>query len=367
MQQDYYNKNGATALINDVLSRAIELGASDVHLEPNREHLKIRYRIDGLLRDGINLHKSMHPGAISRIKVMVDINSAEQRLPQDGRTHIRINGADLDLRVSTIPTIHGEKAVIRLLHKEMTKLPVEELGMTGGELKIYNSLLRRTSGIIIVTGPTGCVKTTTLYATLNKINLPQINIITIEDPVEYELHGINQMHVNVKAGLTFARGLRAILRQDPDVIMVGEIRDEETARIAVQAAMTGHLVFSTMHTNDCVGAISRLLDLGIEPSLLNTSLSAVVAQRLIRLICKICKGRGCKDCGQTGYKGRTGIFEILCLSAPIKELMSIGSSPNAIRKEAIRSGMKSLSLSGEEKVRRGLTTKQEVSRVIHLD
>jgi general secretion pathway protein E len=360
-------QNGAIALVNDALSRAADLGASDIHFEPLRDHLKIRYRVDGLLRNGMTLHKSMHPGAISRIKVMADLNIAEQRSPQDGSAHIKINKTDVDLRVSTIPTINGEKAVIRLLRKDMTKLSIEELGMSSEHLKNYNRMIRRSSGIMIVTGPTGCGKTTTLYATLNKINSSETNIITIEDPVEYELAGISQIQVNVRAGLTFASGLRAMLRQDPDIIMVGEIRDEETARIAVQAAMTGHLVFSTMHTNDSVGAISRLLDLRVEPSLINSSLTAVISQRLIRLTCRECRGRGCKDCGRTGYRGRTGIFEMLSLSSQIKEIISNKAFPNAIREAAERCGLKSLRLAGEDKIKSGITSKQEVFRVIHLD
>lgn len=356
----------ATTLINDLLTKAVSLGASDIHLEPHADGFKVRFRIDGLLQDIATLEKPHHAPSISRIKIMASLDIAESRLPQDGKIHVKIGGREFDLRVSTIPTVHGEKAVVRILNKEMALLTLEELGMSGDQLEVYGSVIKRVSGILLVTGPTGCGKTTTLYATLNKINSHEVNIITIEDPVEYELAGINQMNVNVKANLTFARGLRSILRQDPDVIMIGEIRDSETARIAVSAAMTGHLVLSTMHTIDAAGAISRLLDLGIEPSLINSSLTAVIAQRLVRLLCKKCKGKGCVDCNDIGFRGRTGLFEILTLSTGIKELVGKNSSSYLIRAEAMGSGMKSLKIAGEEKVMAGLTTTQEVSRA-HLD
>ncbi len=352
----------ATNLIDDLLSRALSLNASDIHLEPHKDRLKIRFRVDGLLQEAATLDRSIHAQAISRIKIMSNIDIAELRLPQDGKAHLRIGESDLDLRVSTMPTINGEKAVIRILHRNMPLRPVEELGMCGRQLSVFNSMVNRTSGIVIATGPTGCGKTTTLYAALNRINSHSINVVTIEDPVEYELGGVNQVQVNNKAGLTFARALRSILRQDPDVIMVGEIRDEETARIAVQAAMTGHLVLSTMHTSDAAGAVSRLIDLGIEPFLVSSTLTGIIAQRLIRLVCKDCGGKRCGSCGQTGYKGRSGIFELLAASQSIKELIDRRAPESSIREEAKKAGMKSLLESGEEKVKAGLTTKQEVFR-----
>jgi type II secretory ATPase GspE/PulE/Tfp pilus assembly ATPase PilB-like protein len=357
----------ATTLINELITKAIRLGASDIHLEPRAEDLTVRFRVDGLLVGGPTLNKDLHASAISRVKIISSLDIAEQRLPQDGKVHLRAGEKELDLRVSTIPTIHGEKAAIRILHRNMAMLSVEELGMGREDLKIYNSIIRRTSGIVIVTGPTGCGKTTTLYATLNKISSHEVNIVTIEDPVEYELAGINQTQVNPKAGLTFARGLRSILRQDPDVIMIGEIRDEETARIAVQAAMTGHLVFSTMHTNDSAGAVSRMIDLGIEPCLLNATLASVVAQRLMRLTCKKCGGVSCEACNKTGYKGRTGMFEMLTVNSTIKELIAKGAPDYEIKAAAIANGMVPLEAMGEQKVKEGLTTKQEVSRVVRQD
>ena len=359
--------NNATSLVNDIIAQAIELGASDIHVEPHRDNLVVRYRVDGLLREGISVEKSIHSAATSRIKVMVDLDIAEQRLPQDGRVHIRAKGKDFDLRVSIIPTIHGEKAVIRLLNKNMILLKLEELGMSAEELKNYRRLTEKAGGMIIVTGPTGCGKTTTLYATLNRIRSQQLNIVTIEDPVEYEIAGINQMHVNTKSGLTFSRGIRAMLRQDPDVIMIGEIRDEETARVAVQAALTGHLVLTTMHTNDAATAVSRLMDLGIEHYLVNASLSGVLAQRLVRLICESCEGKKCEKCGGTGFKGRTAIFELMAISDSMREFIAKEPAASAIRNHAIKLGMKTMSVNGREKAREGLTTIQEVCRSIHLD
>lgn len=358
------HNNNAKDLLNSLMEEAVLLNASDIHLEPSADRLRVRMRVDGLLQDIVSLPKEAHPQALSRLKIMAGLDIAEQRLPHDGKVHVALAGKDADLRVSTVPTIHGEKAVVRILCQEMATQNIEDLGMSKECLKAYISISKRSGGIIIVTGPTGCGKTTTLYATINKVNSCEVNITTIEDPVEYELPGINQMQVNVKAGLTFARGLRSILRQDPDIIMIGEIRDEETARIAVQAALTGHLVLSTMHTNDSAGAIFRLTDLGIEPSLISASLLCVLSQRLLRLTCKKCSGMGCDICGQVGLRGRTGIFELLMINPAIKEMIGKGASSSEIAKEAMRCGMRALKEEGEEKVRLGLTTRSEALRLL---
>lgn len=337
----------ATELVNKLIKDAIDRGASDIHIEAQKESMRVRFRVDGLLEDRESFDKILHPQAVSRIKIMANLDIAEQRLPQDGKVHIRHSEKEFDLRISSIPTVHGEKVTVRILKKNMALLPLDGLGMRMNDLQNFNELISKRSGMVIVTGPTGCGKTTTLYSTINKINSPELNIVTIEDPVEYELPGINQINVNIKAYLTFARALRSILRQDPDVIMVGEIRDEETARIAVQAAMTGHLVLTTMHTNDSVGAIARLSDLGIEPFLINASLSAVLAQRLVRL----------------AAGGRTGIFELLRVSPKLKELVSRRASEEEIRHEAKAGGMNCLSEDREEKIRLGLIAKQAVPGV----
>jgi len=359
--------HNAKDLLSALLEKAVFLNASDIHLEPSADRLRVRLRVDGLLQDILELPKEAHPRVLSRLKIMAGLDIAEQRLPHDGKVHICIGGKDVDLRISAIPAIHGEKAVIRILCREMAVQNIEELGMTADCLKAYSSIIKRSGGIIIVTGPTGCGKTTTLYSTLNKLNSAEVNITTIEDPVEYELKGINQVQVNVKAGLTFARGLRSILRQDPDIIMIGEIRDEETARIAVQAALTGHLVLSTMHTNDSAGAVSRLIDLGIEPSLISASLLCVLSQRLLRLTCKKCSGGGCDICGNAGFRGRTGIFELLEITPMIKEMIGRDTSSSEITREAVRGGMKPLKEEGEEKVMLGLTTRPEALRFLLPD
>ena len=330
------NGNGTTALLDEVLAKAVELHASDIHVEPREEYLRIRYRVDGMLRDEAPIHKTKQTALISRVKVLVSLDIAESRVPQDGRTAIKIGKDQLDLRVSTIPTTHGEKAVIRLLNRKHAHLSLEELGMEKEDLEIYKSIIAKKTGVVLVTGPTGSGKTTTLYATLSQLNAKEVNIITIEDPVEYQLPGINQIQVNSKAGLTFARGLRSILRQDPDIIMIGEIRDLETARIAIQAALTGHLVLSTLHTNDAPSAVTRLMEMGIEKYLVEATILGVVAQRLVR-----------KSTPQ-GYRGRTGIYEIMR-----------GITPQA--------NMKTLLQDGQLKIRRGLTTSEEIARTVALE
>ena len=326
---------GAIALLDEIMAKAAEVQASDIHFEPREEFLRVRYRVDGLLQDAAQVPKTKQPALISRIKVLVSLDIAENRLPQDGRSELRIGRQLFDLRVSTMPTVHGEKAVIRLLCRKQAFLKLEELGMEDEELQNFRQLIQKRSGLILLTGPTGSGKTTTLYSTLNQINSKEVNIMTIEDPVEYQLPGINQIQVNNKAGLTFAGGLRSILRQDPDIIMVGEIRDLETARIAVQAAMTGHLVFSTLHTNDAVSGITRLTDIGVEPYLISSSVEAFIAQRLVR-----------KRAGE-GYKGRTGIYELM-----------VQGSGTAGR---------NLMENGLLKVERGITTREEVARVVYLE
>jgi type II secretory ATPase GspE/PulE/Tfp pilus assembly ATPase PilB-like protein len=330
------NSNGVSVLLDEILKKAVELHASDIHLEPREEYLRLRYRVDGLLQDGPPIHKSKQAALISRVKVLVNLDIAESRLPQDGRTNFKFGKNIVDIRVSTLPTLHGEKVVMRLLNRSHAHLSLEELGMEKDLLELYQKMLSKRSGIILVTGPTGSGKTTTLYATLSALNSKEVNITTIEDPVEYQIPGINQIQVNPKAGLTFARGLRSLLRQDPDVIMVGEIRDLETAKIAFQAALTGHLVFSTLHTNDAPSALTRLIDMGIDRYLVEASVIGVVAQRLVRKICA------------HGYKGRTGIYEIM-----------LGTSPQKGRGTLLENGMR--------KVKEEITSQEEIARVIYLE
>jgi len=318
----------ATHFLEQIIQQAVASNASDIHLEPHEEHLQVRFRLDGLLQDQEKLPKSNHASLLSRVKVLVNLDIAEKRVPQDGRT----NFGQVDLRVSTIPTIHGEKAVLRLLNREQLNLSLEDLGMEKEELVIYKQMIAKRSGIILVTGPTGSGKTTTLYTTLANLNSKEVNIMTIEDPVEYKLPGISQIQVNQKAGLTFARGLRSILRQDPDIIMVGEIRDLETAKIALQAALTGHLVFSTLHTNDAPSAITRLVDMGIDKYLVEATVIGVVAQRLVRKIAG----------------GREGIFELI-----------EGTKPQPNRKTLINNS--------ERKIEKMIVTKEEIARVIYLE
>ena len=375
-------------IVNLLLSRAIERGASDVHIEPFEGDLKVRYRIDGILHDVESPPKRLQDAIISRVKIMGKLNIAERRLPQDGRIKLKVTGRDIDLRVSTVPTLSGESVVMRILDSASLVLSLEKLGFSPGILRQFESLVRRPYGIVLVTGPTGSGKTTTLYAALDKINSPDKKIITIEDPVEYNLRGINQIQVKPAIGLTFANGLRSIVRQDPDIIMIGEIRDPETAEIAIQSALTGHLVFSTIHTNDAAGGITRLLDMGMENYLLASSIMGILAQRLVRVNCQSCKrgeqtspellqeaglpatepfvayeGTGCEACDQTGYRGRIGIFELLPVDEDIRVPILEKTSSNIIKQHAVSKGMVTLRGDGLEKVRAGLTSIAEVLRV----
>jgi general secretion pathway protein E len=377
-------------LVNLMLSQAVKGRASDIHIEPYQNRIKIRYRVDGILYDMISPPKHIQSTLISRIKIMAKLNIAEKRLPQDGRIEIRIGDKNVDIRVSTIPTAFGERVVLRLLDKSNVLLRLSDLGMSEEGLKVFNELIKFAHGIILVTGPTGSGKTTTLYAALSIINNSDINIITIEDPIEYRIEGIGQIQVNPKIDLTFANGLRSIVRQDPDVILVGEIRDLETAEIAIQAALTGHLVFSTLHTNDSASAVTRLIDMGIEPFLVTSSVISILAQRLVRTVCNECKaaytpdeeslqnigitsemfagkkiyeGKGCQGCLNTGYRGRSGIFEVMILDDPIKNLILKTSDSNAIKRKAVEQGMTTLRQDGALKVVNGITTVAEVHRV----
>jgi general secretion pathway protein E len=380
-------------LVNHVISQSIKARASDIHIEPYQDSFKVRYRVDGILYDLLSPPKWIQPALISRIKVMAKLNIAEKRLPQDGRFDVKVSNQDIDVRVSTIPTSFGERVVMRLLNKTTSVITLPELGISSGRLQQLEELVQAPNGIILVTGPTGSGKTTTLYAVLMTIKKPDINIITVEDPVEYQIEGISQIQVNPKIDLTFARGLRSIVRQDPDVILIGEIRDLETAEIAVQSALTGHLVFSTLHTNDSASAITRLVDLGVEPFLISSSISAVVAQRLVRMLCKECRqtyrpddaalqqigidpqhmqqevfyqARGCDHCFQTGYRGRTGIFEIMELNEELKSLILKTFDSNLIKKSARENGMITLRQDGIRKLTEGVTTIEEVFRVTQL-
>ena len=375
-------------LVNSVLFQAVRQRASDIHFESFERGLVVRYRIDGVLYPVLTPPKHLQPSIIARLKIMAGLNIAEKRLPQDGRFAIRTSGKDVDLRVSVLPTSHGERVVLRLLEKENRLLNLSEMGFSGERLSAIHQLIQLAHGIVLVTGPTGSGKTTTLYAALSHINAPDKNIITVEDPVEYQLLGIGQMQVNPKINLSFAAGLRSILRQDPDVIMIGEIRDRETAEIAIHASLTGHLVFSTLHTNDAASAATRLIDMGIEPFLVASSVVAVLAQRLLRRICSDCKrpynasadeldrlglppgtnqtlyrGAGCPACSQTGYRGRTGIFELMILDDEIRRLIGTKADSSAIKQAAIANGMVTLKQEGAERVIQGHTTMEEVMRI----
>lgn len=376
-------------LVNLIILEAIDARASDIHIEPFEHEVKIKYRIDGILQERTPSSKRLRAAITSRIKIMADMNIAERFVPQDGHIEFAGRKGRVDIRVSTVPTVYGESVVLRLLDKTASLLELEELGMDPVSLEGFTHLLHKTHGIVLVTGPTGCGKTTTLYAALQKIYSPAVKMITIEDPVEYQLEGINQMPVNPKRGLTFATGLRHILRHDPDIVMVGEIRDSETANIAIRAALTGHLVFSTLHTNDAPGAITRLIDMGVEPFLLASSLEGVLAQRLVRKICPKCKesynpdesvlkslngsikmapntvfyhGVGCRDCGKTGMAGRKGIFELLRMTNRLRELITQKSSTDQLIKAAPEDHI-SMMESGMRMVLKGITTPEEVLRV----
>jgi general secretion pathway protein E len=378
-------------LVNHIFSQAVKSQASDIHIEPYQQHLQVRFRLDGVLHNVLSPPRRLHAAIVSRIKVMARLDIAEKRLPQDGRTDVKIGERLVDVRVSCLPTAFGERVVLRLLEKSGKLLSMEEIGLTAAALAEMKRLLQLSHGIILVTGPTGSGKTTTLYAALSYINSPDRNILTIEDPIEYQLDGIGQMQVNPKINLNFASGLRSMVRQDPDVILVGEIRDRETAEIAIHAALTGHLVFSTLHTNDSASAVTRLTDMGIEPFLVSTAVQAIIAQRLVRLLCPHCKeayepeeaqwaelgssrevagpifrADGCEKCLETGYRGRTGIYEFLLLSEAIKGLVLNTSDANQINKAARAEGMASLREDGINKVMEGRTTISEVLRVTQL-
>ncbi|MFH2137504.1 MAG: ATPase, T2SS/T4P/T4SS family [Candidatus Omnitrophota bacterium] len=350
-------------LVNLIIAKAVSEGASDIHIEPEENSLRVRFRVDGLLHEAAKPAQYLQASIISRIKVMSNLDIAERRIPQDGRFNLKMEGKAIDVRVSCMPTVYGENVVLRLLDTSSAFRALNEMGFPEVMLKEYNKLIYRPYGIVLVTGPTGSGKTTTLYASLDKINAIEKNIITVEDPVEYKLPGIRQTMVNSKVNLTFASGMRAILRQDPDIIMVGEIRDTETAEIAIQAALTGHLVFSTLHTNDAASAVTRLIDMGIEPFLIASSVIGVIAQRLVRVICKECKGKGCPVCLEKGYKGRVGIYELLVPDEDIRQMMMKRASSEEIRIAALKKGMRSLRESGLEKVKAGITSEEEVLRV----
>lgn len=378
-------------LINALLTEAIKMNVSDIHIEPFEQRLVVRFRVDGVLREILSPSRSLAPLIVSRIKVLAKLDIAEKRLPQDGRISLRLAGRAVDVRVSTIPSGHGERVVLRLLDKQAGRLDLEQLGMDKTTLANIDQLIHKPHGIILVTGPTGSGKTTTLYAALSRINAKTRNIMTVEDPIEYYIDGVGQTQVNSKVNMTFARGLRAILRQDPDVVMVGEIRDLETAEIAVQASLTGHLVMSTLHTNSAVGAVARLRDMGVEPFLLSSSLIGLMAQRLVRTLCKECRdpyspdgkerellklpkkdtatlyhARGCDKCNQTGYKGRTGIYELILVNDDMRRLIHDGASEQALEKHA-RQFTASINDDGRRRILNGETTLEEVLRVTRED
>lgn len=379
------------SLVDLILRQAFEEGASDIHIEPEEKILRVRYRVDGVLHEASSAPKELESEILSRVKILSQMDIAETRLPQDGRIKMAFDGKEIDMRVSSIPTVYGENLVLRLL-KDSHQVPtLAHLGMSESMQKIFESMIHSSYGMILETGPTGSGKTTSLYAALNMINSVERNIITIEDPVEYKLPMIRQTQVNTKAGLNFANALRSILRQDPDVIMVGEIRDRETAEIAIQAALTGHLVFSTLHTNSACGAMTRLTDMKIEPFLIAASVIGAVSQRLVRRLCPNCKepetpaehllktlnipegtkiqafrGRGCHQCRQSGYKGRVGIFEILKVNDPIRKKITSGCDFSEIEKEARKSGFKSMMEDGVEKIEKGLTSVEEVIKAVSL-
>ena len=375
-------------LVNHLFARALDLNASDIHFEPNEAYLNVRCRVDGIMTRIERLPIRIHTAVASRLKLMAKLDIGEKRLPQDGRINYQIGSKQLDMRVPTLPGVHGESVVLRILDRSDTTVDLSRLGMPDNVLTNYQGVISQPHGMILITGPTGSGKTTTLYATLEKINSERQKIITVEDPVEYQLEGITQIQANASIGLSFAAGLRSIVRQDPDILMVGEIRDHETAEIAIESALTGHLVFSTLHTNDAAGAVTRLQDMGVEGYLISSSLLAIQAQRLVRRVCtdcaethflsedeaivleigisscpKIQRGKGCERCGQTGYRGRVGLYELLMMSDAIRHHIASGADANIIRDEAIIEGMKTLREDAIEKLKAGLTTPEEVVRV----
>ncbi|MHC4332809.1 MAG: type II secretion system ATPase GspE [Planctomycetota bacterium] len=398
---DVVNRPPVIRLVNDILFRALQLRASDIHVHPYEAKIQIRYRVDGILYDVLSLNRNVLSLIVSRIKVMAGMDIAERRMPQDGRCSVRLGQREIDLRISTVPTSYGERTVMRLLDKSTGLLTLNELGLWKDDLKRFDSLLNRSHGVIFVTGPTGSGKSTTLYASLKRINSAEKNVMTIEDPIEYQLGGISQMQVSAKKGMNFANSLRHVLRQDPDVIMVGEVRDIETARMAIQSSLTGHLVFSTLHTNDSAGAVTRLLDLGVEPYLVSSSLIAIMAQRLVRRVCPDCRqqhepsphelrelgllstgmqsfgsaetegkffvGTGCDKCFQTGYRGRTGIYELMLINEEVQNLIYKRESAGVIKKTALEAGLQTLRMDGARKVMAGATTIAEVLRVTQAD
>jgi general secretion pathway protein E len=349
-------------LLNALLSQAAREGASDIHIEAYERHSSVRLRVDGVLREVAQPHRALHAALISRLKIMAELDIAEKRLPQDGRISLRLGQRAIDIRVSTLPNAHGERAVLRLLDKTATRLSLQDLGMTGDTLKRWLSQLQQPHGILLVTGPTGSGKSTTLYAALQALDSQEVNILTVEDPIEYELPGVGQTQVNPRIDLDFARALRAILRQDPDVIMIGEIRDQETAQIAIQASLTGHLVLATLHTNDAPSAVTRLLDMGVEPFLLSSSLLGVLAQRLVRRLCSHCHGTGCEHCHQTGHQGRTGIFELMLTNDTMRELIHQSAAEADIRLNALAHGMVAMRDDGQRLVQHGVISQAELIR-----
>jgi len=383
---DAENDAPVIRMINALLAQAVRENASDIHIEPFETRSVVRFRTDGTLKDVVEPHRALHAAMVSRIKIMADLDIAEKRLPQDGRITLRLAGRPVDVRVSTLPTGHGERAVLRLLDKEAGRLELSRLGMEGKTLQDMDNLVHQPHGIVLVTGPTGSGKTTTLYAALSRIDASTTNVMTVEDPVEYDLDGIGQTQVNPRIDMTFARALRAILRQDPDVIMIGEIRDLETAQIAVQASLTGHLVLATLHTNDTASAVTRLTDMGVEPFLLSSSLIGVLAQRLVRCLCPDCREayqpdaaeldqldgespgvlyrpRGCSACGQSGYRGRTGIYELMNVDEEMRRLIHDRASEQLLWKRGLQTGMRSLRQDGIRLVASGKTSLEELLRV----
>lgn len=375
-------------LVNHLFARALDLNASDIHFEPNESYLDIRCRVDGIMTRIERLPIKIHTGVASRLKLMAKLDIGEKRLPQDGRIDYQFGSKHLDMRVSTLPGVHGESVVLRILDRSDTEVDLQQLGMPEQVLQSYQKIITQPHGMILITGPTGSGKTTTLYATLEKINNEKQKIITVEDPVEYQLEGVTQIQANASIGLSFAAGLRSIVRQDPDILMVGEIRDHETAEIAIESALTGHLVFSTLHTNDAAGAVTRLQDMGVEGYLISSSLLAIQAQRLVRRVCTDCsnnyelspdevivletskddcpsirRGSGCEKCGNTGYRGRVGLYELLRMSDSIRHHIASGADANVIREQAISEGMETLRQDAIEKLKAGLTTPEEVVRV----
>jgi len=365
-------------MLNALLTQAARDGASDIHIEPYERHSSVRFRVDGSLREVVQPNRALHAALISRLKIMAELDIAERRLPQDGRISLRIGTRAVDVRVSTLPCAHGERAVLRLLDKSEGRLSLEALGMQGEVLQQFERLVAQPHGIVLVTGPTGSGKTTTLYAALSRLDATRNNILTVEDPIEYELPGVGQTQVNPKIELDFAKALRAILRQDPDILMIGEIRDFETAQIAIQASLTGHLVLATLHTNDAASAVTRLTDMGVEPFLLSSSLLGVLAQRLVRKLCPHCRQPGpcahpedsgefhpvgCAHCGHTGYSGRSGVFELLLTTDPIRAQIHGRAAEADIRRAALGGGMQLMREDGERLVRAGLTSREELLRV----